>query len=298
VPVVPIDPARDEPPEPTHAGPPHICLVCGYSLNGMPREALCPECANPVARSLRGNMLEYADRRYVTSLLHGATIVVVGLGLATLLMVSTPPSITFRESSPAFWVRGGTLAGHVADFLAAGLALLGWWMLSAPDPVQREIGADLRARRLLRACLVVVMLGTLAGLMTVLTPAISNSEFGLIAGKLSFDSSQPWTPVLIAALLVWALLSAVKVASFFLGLLYLRALSARIPSPRAHRETTRLMWLVPLLATVGLAAFCLGPVIANLLYIAAIVRLRSDISAVLRRMPDTAAVSREPPASR
>ncbi|MDZ4755999.1 MAG: hypothetical protein SGJ11_16070 [Phycisphaerae bacterium] len=139
--MAPIDASRDDPSEPAHAGPLHVCLVCGYSLNGMPREALCPECANPVARSLRGNMLEYADRRYVMSLLHGATIVVIALGLATVLMVAMPMSITFRSGSPAFWVRGGSLLEHLADFVAAGQSS----HPRSPTPSSRSLRASCRS---------------------------------------------------------------------------------------------------------------------------------------------------------
>ncbi len=283
------DERADELKEPTHAGPAHMCLACGYALNGLPREAACPECSAPVARSLRGSMLEYADRGYVSTLLWGSTIAIVGLFAGFAWIVAIPLILTLAAKYGSVSTRGGFVLVQVVEFAGAGISLLGWWLLSSPDPVMqhgsvRDTVSDVRARRLLRACLIYSAIGSLAGLIVMVTP-LSSTPFRALSGNITLGPNTQWNPALLSSLVLRGSFLLVKFAGFFIGLVYLRSLSTRIPSPIVHRSAGRLMWQVPLWGTVGIACFGLGPVIALVLYAIMLFRVRFAIAAVRARMP-------------
>jgi hypothetical protein len=132
------------------------CDACGYNLRGLVLSKQCPECAHPVAQSLRSSAL--ALERYVRSVREGVellyfaalgafvSVVVVTLGLVlSAFEVSTEPSRPVQILSCC----------SVAVALVAGLPLLfGARAISKPHPrpfVRRRTGhAAWRLRLYLR----------------------------------------------------------------------------------------------------------------------------------------------------
>src|SRR5438876_719044 len=68
-----------------------VCLGCGYNLRTLPEDAVCPECAQPVRRSLVGEQLTFAAPHWVRRLARGATLMLITvaslLGMALLFPV-------------------------------------------------------------------------------------------------------------------------------------------------------------------------------------------------------------------
>lgn len=51
------------------------CIRCSYDLHGLPLSGNCPECGVPVERSLRGDLLQFADETYRGTLLRGVSLI-------------------------------------------------------------------------------------------------------------------------------------------------------------------------------------------------------------------------------
>jgi hypothetical protein len=60
------------------------CLSCGYSLEGLERDGVCPECGTPVADSLRKSALGFLERRDANFLSIGLQMTIGSIGLAVL----------------------------------------------------------------------------------------------------------------------------------------------------------------------------------------------------------------------
>jgi len=60
------------------------CVSCGYNVRGLAPDHRCPECGIPVGASLRGELLQFADPRWV-SRLHLGAVLACGGGLVILL---------------------------------------------------------------------------------------------------------------------------------------------------------------------------------------------------------------------
>lgn len=119
------------------------CISCGYSLAGLPRESLCPECAFPVARSLdASHLLRTADPRWLAGVASGfrwlrlammswlIAVIILLPGMALTLFVGT-----FVGSGPMWYELVMTLIGLLC-FSAGVIGLLlgsaGLWKITAP----------------------------------------------------------------------------------------------------------------------------------------------------------------------
>jgi len=63
------------------------CISCGYDLVGLQVLGQCPECATPVERSLRGDLLRFSSAEYRGKLLKGVTLIMTGIALSLLSFV-------------------------------------------------------------------------------------------------------------------------------------------------------------------------------------------------------------------
>ena len=78
-----------------------LCVSCGYNLRGQPVQAACPECGTPVARSVRGEVLRFADVHWLQHLCWGIDLLlwaaVLGLtgGFLGLVMRPSPPWLNY-----------------------------------------------------------------------------------------------------------------------------------------------------------------------------------------------------------
>ena len=70
-----------------------FCTRCGYNLRGLTLDRLCPECAAPVARSIHGRLLKYADPDWMDRLRFGTVLMLWNLliGLVTGVAYTAEP---------------------------------------------------------------------------------------------------------------------------------------------------------------------------------------------------------------
>ena len=81
---------------------------------------------------------------------------------------------------------------------------------------------------------------------------------------------------------------------FFGGLRYAAWLFRRVPDLRSARTCTLYMWLLPLIAIVGLCV-CVGPLVAKVLHMVLLWQLRGHLAQALRQQRLGVAVVAEPP---
>jgi hypothetical protein len=101
-----------------------LCISCRYNLRTLDARQRCPECGQPVARSLYRLELAYAPEEWARELADGATILSVAGAMALLgLVVYLLPELPFGPIA-------ATLFGVVAPITAA----IGLYTLTARDP--------------------------------------------------------------------------------------------------------------------------------------------------------------------
>jgi hypothetical protein len=134
------------------------CCKCGYELNGLTRDARCPECATPIETSLKSDALYFSPPEYLRRLRTGAEMTVWG-AFAWLVI-------------PLLWwlllsaLRSSLPRGSAADLLAIAFGFLlhisawlvlsrGIWLLTTPDEQRAQVQRTPRARPLARWILII-----------------------------------------------------------------------------------------------------------------------------------------------
>ncbi len=134
----------------------HPCRDCGYNLRGLPPEGLCPECATPVMKSLRGDALQHVSLRWLTTVQRGLQALIVTVLSAVLLFCA------FWFAFVGCWFL---MACLVFGF---GSAMLGVVLVTQPEPERRhEPSGSIRwrARWLSVAFLLAFAAATLTGVI-------------------------------------------------------------------------------------------------------------------------------------
>lgn len=223
------------------------CLKCGYSLKGLATDGVCPECGTVVARSLRGNLLKYSNPDYLARLHVGALL--VELSIAAMLCLYVALALTAINTA----VKGRAAAGawgrsdtaQVLQLLLLGASvtsLVGWWMVSSPDPafVGQDPGG--RPRKVLRVMLVIAAVSLLIRTVT---------AYGQFYGAgpdvvHALDVAAQWLGLLAGL---------ARIISYFAELLCIRGLASRVPHPQMMGRAKTLMWLGPTLVVGGPVSF-------------------------------------------
>lgn len=246
--------------QPTHVRPGARCIRCGYELAGLPLSGVCPECAVPVEHSLRGFLLQFSAPEYLARLHQGVFFVQAAI-IGSLLLFFGGFAFAFSGLGGS-WVPSAVLTAGV---VLAGATAYGWWQFSTPDPAQAAGDKGERPRQIIRIATLVGVGVAVAEFVIQLTPTVTR------AGG----------DVLLALVGVSRIVSiAATVAAFFAAMLYLRWLAPRLPDARVAKRAKMLMWLGPLLYTVGLLLVGLGPLIALVLYYNLLDWVRKDLKAL------------------
>lgn len=256
------------------------CLQCGYNLCGLPVAGNCPECGTPVVNSLRGNLLRYTAPEHLEALHKGVVLVMSGVIAGLLGTVG----IIVLQIVSGFVARGPGLPNPTLkvisdsiDLVASGIGLLGWWLLSAPDPSLIGEDRSISSRKLVRA-MVIVRVGSalLAFTLQILVlspavgpPTVANSALGLNVAAA------------VIAGVAWIVL-------FFAAMKYIQWLAYRVPDRSLRDGARRFVWLGPLIYVAGAVCFGLGPLVAMILYL----NILNQLRAALKRTGEDAALER------
>lgn len=142
-------------PQPVVADPPEtidsntLCVSCAYNLRGLTVDHNCPECGTPINRSLRGNLLEFCDPKWVSRLATGAGLTLAACWCLAAAIVLLIVLVSIGGAETPVW-----LALHL---VTTSLFVLGAWLLTSPDPRDHMQDAPGRAKRLARVGLCVVL---------------------------------------------------------------------------------------------------------------------------------------------
>lgn len=221
---------------------------------------LCPECAEPVASSLRGNLLQFSSPDYVRTLYRGVSLVLWSILLDIVAFVGSTLA-GFVLSS----IGSGTLRASVAFLMqltmlsTAIMAAYGWFLLSEADPAFQGNDPGTRPRKVVRASTIAYAAGSLLSFV--------------------LESTNIVPPTLAGTLGILTMI--VFIVRYFSSMLYIQWLAPRLPNERVLLRARRMMWLGPMLMTLGLLLIGLGPIIALVLYWNMLDWVRQDIRRIL-----------------
>jgi hypothetical protein len=241
------------------------CLVCGYNLYSLEPSAACPECGSPVSRSMRGAFLRSSSPEYVRTLRLG--IVLAELAVVLYALFDLVPGAWRVVTALTLWTTEFPLDDRTTSVLTASatlLGLVGWFVLTTPDPVIGAIDPARKARQLTRACVVVQLFGAAAKLMIAFTPAGGGIvQVGLLNSLVAIGQA------------AW-------VVQFFAALRLIELIALRAETPKLAMDAKRSMWLIPLVG-IGGACVAIGPLVALVLYIWLLDQTRRVISRAARQ---------------
>lgn len=245
-------------------GEARACRRCGYNIAGLDAAGVCPECGFEIERSLASDELKNSSPEYLASLHRGVVII---LSAIIVMILITFASIGVGIALAVGGAGAGGAPPQWFNVVNQGLSLLmslalayGWWLFSSPDPSYTGRLDGSTARKIVRIALCVAI------------------GMGLVAFALQLAPLSGPSPVLLVGV---GLLSIVVFAvRFFAEMLYLQWLTPRIPDWDAYKRARLLIWLGPVLYTVGALCLGLGPLVALVLYWNLLDKIRRDIRAI------------------
>jgi len=273
-----LDPA---PPEPTLVPRGRICPGCAYDLSGLASDGLCPECAGPIERALKGPLLRFASDEVLARLHLGVVLVLAGTVAQLLMLVlGIVASVGAAMSGSSSAVRSVEVIAAIGSTGVSVAVLIGWWLVSTPDPGVAARWDAPRLRRWVRITAAVQIGASVLSLFGTLARATPTGSLGI---------------ALVIGIAVTLLALAAWVAAFFVQMLYIRWLARRVPNLRVVKWAEMLMWLGPLLYTVGWVALGMGPLAAIVLFFIMLNWVREDLKRIRRWRDANPASSRLTP---
>lgn len=203
------------------------CVHCGYNLRGLDVAGNCPECFAPIASSISGNNLRFADRDWLKKLKLGTVVKLWNMVLGLLIGLATGIIVRF--------ISGVVVVVIVLHLASSVLGLWATFLITTQEPSTSLTEDPLTLRKVVRTCAVFAFIGGVAG-----------------------QTSQHWLVQLLALLL-----GAAGIVVLIGELVYLRRFALRVPNLALAKSTRTVMWGMFIMMVgafvVGLVAAVLTP---------------------------------------
>lgn len=280
----PAPPPRIPPPIAPQPG--SLCINCKYPLHGVPHQMRCPECGTPILDPELDNpeFLKFADTNYLRTLRSGIRIVLIAhaiqifLGIVNIGIGLVRMMIHISQQTPANQLPPHTmpvttpldLVLAVAGACVMLFVLVGWWRITTPDPSRQNSDHKTNHRAAARIWTTIFIVYWIA-----------SSAFAYV---IMFMNQSAPTMSLLYVLLVSVpgfIAFILAVPLYIYIMLYLQWLAARVPDPSSFKLAKILVWLAPVLVTVGYCIAGLGPIAAFILSLILLFKLHKGISALV-----------------
>jgi hypothetical protein len=255
-----------------------LCVRCAAPLESEAADAVCGRCGLKVTETTRRVLLK-ANPVYLENL---RTSLGRHNGVQILLMFHVlllgPPNLMLMLLGLKVPVTGVAFVMWVIVLLVGLTMQYTYWRLTEEDHECPEDGQLDTSRLVLRRSIGVACLH---GLASTIAALIVMPDVLARLGLMPMDGNDPVpTPDASMMLMVWlpavawSAISAVQVAALSS---YLASVARRLSDPQLVRRSQMYVWLMPLLHTVGIVAFGVGPVVATALMVFHVHRLRERI---------------------
>lgn len=265
-------------------GPAMHCSVCGYPLYGPPEQTHCPKCATPILEDNSHNpiLLEHADLDYLRTLRSGIRIVliahavqiflgIVNMGVAVLRAFAQLSQQTPGSPQPNYMMMPSLTPLDIALSIVGAFAMLfvlvGWWKITTPDPSLHHADTRPNHRAAARIWTTIFIAYWIASSIFMYAIMFMNA-----GSPMSFQYT-----LLISAPGFVAFLLLIPL--YIYVMLYLQWLAFRVPDRSSYKLAKTLVWLAPILATVGYCIAGLGPIAAFILSLILLLKLHKGICA-------------------
>ncbi len=127
------------------------CVSCGYNLRGLDPDRVCPECATPISRSIRGDYLRFSDPKWVGTLARGMNWIVFGFISACALGIGM--ELVLDQNVTTGNSHLDTLGESLLVLAFQLVFVKGFWHLTEREPFWKSAESALSARRVIRLTL-------------------------------------------------------------------------------------------------------------------------------------------------
>jgi hypothetical protein len=261
------------------------CRGCGYNLRGLSPHGRCPECEIAIGRSIQGDLLQFCEPGWVDRLARGmkwliggviATVagVIFGIAFAVVLLIysgalsgggggATPTAATMSNMALVGVAQAGV------QLVVASVFMVGFWLLTSPDPADPSEAPPVNVRTVARYVLLAWLISS--PLMALMSQSYTSTAFstapagGAPAGPATFLNSTALTVLTLVA----ALASVAAVVGYVALFIHVRRLARRVPDAGLASHTTIVMWglvsaMILEAAVAIIAAFAINTMLGSL----------------------------------